>query len=84
MDVGASSLALSFAAGLASVASPCVLPVVPIIVTGTTDDHRWRPALVVAGIATSFVVMGVVTSLFGAMIGLIGSAVSVGRHLRSV
>jgi cytochrome c-type biogenesis protein len=67
--LGLSTLALTFLAGVASVASPCVLPVVPIIVTGTTDDHRWRPALVVAGIATSFVVMGVVTSLFGAMIG---------------
>ncbi len=69
MDVGLSTLALSFGAGLASVASPCVLPVVPIIVTGTTDEDRWRPALVVAGIAASFVAMGVVTSLFGAVVG---------------
>jgi cytochrome c-type biogenesis protein len=69
IDLGASTLALTFGAGLASVASPCVLPIVPIIVTGTADDHRWRPALVVAGIATSFVAMGVVTSLFGAVVG---------------
>jgi len=69
LDLGASTLALTFGAGLASVASPCVLPVVPIIVTGTADDHRWRPALVVAGIATSFVAMGVVMSLFGAAVG---------------
>lgn len=69
MDLGASSLALSFGAGLASVASPCVLPVVPLLVTGTADDHRARPALIVAGLAASFVVMGVLTSLFGAAIG---------------
>jgi hypothetical protein len=69
LELGPSTLALTFGAGLASVASPCVLPVVPIIVTGTADDHRWRPALVVAGIAASFVAMGVVTSLFGALIG---------------
>jgi cytochrome c-type biogenesis protein len=69
LDVGLSTLALTFGAGLASVASPCVLPVVPIIVAGGADDHRWRPALIVAGIATSFVLMGVVTSLFGAAIG---------------
>jgi cytochrome c-type biogenesis protein len=68
-DLGPSALALAFGAGLASVASPCVLPVVPIIVAGTADDHRWRPALVVAGLATSFVAMGVLTSLFGAMVG---------------
>lgn len=69
MELGLSSLALSFAAGLASVASPCVLPVVPLLVTGTTDEDRSRPALVVAGIAVSFVVMGVLTSLLGAAAG---------------
>lgn len=69
MDLGLSTVALAFGAGLASVASPCVLPVVPLIVTGTADEHRSRPALVVAGIAASFVAMGVVTSLFGAVVG---------------
>jgi cytochrome c-type biogenesis protein len=69
MAVGLSSLALAFAAGLASVASPCVLPVVPLIVTGTTQEHRARPALIVGGIATSFVLMGVLMSLFGGAIG---------------
>jgi cytochrome c-type biogenesis protein len=69
MDLGATSLVLSFGAGLASVASPCVLPVVPLLVAGKADDHRWRPALVVAGVAASFVAMGVLTSLFGAAIG---------------
>jgi cytochrome c-type biogenesis protein len=69
MDVGIASLALSFGAGLASVASPCVLPVVPLLVAGRADDHRSRPALVVAGIAASFVAMGVLTSLFGAAVG---------------
>ncbi len=69
MGLGLSSLALSFAAGLASVASPCVLPVVPLLVTGTTDEDRSRPALVVAGIAVSFMVMGVLTSLLGGAAG---------------
>ena len=69
MDIGLSSIALTFGAGLASVASPCVLPVVPLIVTGTAEEHRSRPALVVAGIAASFVTMGVLTSLFGAVVG---------------
>jgi cytochrome c-type biogenesis protein len=69
MAVGPAELALAFGAGLASVASPCVLPVVPLLVTGTADDHRARPALVVAGLAASFVLMGVLTSLFGAAIG---------------
>jgi cytochrome c-type biogenesis protein len=69
MDLGLSTIALSFGAGVASVASPCVLPVVPLIVAGTAEDHRARPALVVAGIAASFVTMGVLSSLFGGIIG---------------
>lgn len=69
MTFGPAELAMAFGAGLASVASPCVLPVVPLLVTGTAEDHRARPALVVAGLAASFVLMGVLTSLFGAAVG---------------
>lgn len=69
MDLGIGSVALSFAAGLTSVASPCVLPVVPLLVSGTTEEHRSRPALVVAGIAMSFVAMGVLMSLLGGAVG---------------
>jgi cytochrome c-type biogenesis protein len=63
------NIALVFGAGVASVLSPCVLPVVPIVVTGSTDDHRLRPLLVVSGLAITFMTMGVVSSLFGAVIG---------------
>jgi cytochrome c-type biogenesis protein len=69
VELGLSTLALSFAAGLASVASPCVLPVLPLLVTGTTDDDRSRPALVVAGVAVSFTLMGVLVSLLGGAVG---------------
>lgn len=58
-------LLLVFGAGLASVASPCVLPMVPILVTGTAEEHGTRPLFLVLGIATSFMIMGVLTSLFG-------------------
>jgi cytochrome c-type biogenesis protein len=59
------NLALVFGAGLASVASPCVLPMVPILVTGTAEEHRARPLLLVLGISVSFMAMGVGSSLFG-------------------
>ncbi len=68
MEIGLVAVALTFGAGIASVASPCVLPVLPIILAGAPDEHRARPALVVAGIALSFTAMGVVTSLFGGAI----------------
>jgi cytochrome c-type biogenesis protein len=60
---------LVFGAGLLSVLSPCVLPVIPIIVTGTEKDHGFRPLLVVSGLATTFILMGILSSLFGAVIG---------------
>jgi len=69
MAIGLADVALSFGAGLASVASPCVLPVLPIIVAGPAAEHRSRPALVVAGIALAFTAMGVLVSLFGATVG---------------
>jgi len=69
MSLGLESLGLAFAAGLLSVASPCVLPVVPLLVTGTAGDHRWRPALIVIGLGSSFIAMGVAMSLFGGAIG---------------
>jgi cytochrome c-type biogenesis protein len=63
------NIALVFVAGLASVLSPCVLPVIPIIVTGKSDDHKFRPLLIVSGIAVTFMIMGVISSIFGAAIG---------------
>ena len=63
------NIALVFGAGLASVLSPCVLPVIPIIVTGSHDDHRLRPVMIIAGLTLTFIVMGVLSSLFGTIIG---------------
>lgn len=60
---------LVLGAGVASVLSPCVIPVVPLIVTGTATDHKLRPVLIVSGLALAFIAMGVVSSLFGAVIG---------------
>ncbi len=71
LELSATTLLMATFAGLASVASPCVLPMVPIIVTGTSDDHKYRPLLIVVGLSFSFIMMGVVTSLFaGAVAGV--------------
>jgi cytochrome c-type biogenesis protein len=63
------NLLLVFGAGLTSVLSPCVLPVIPIVVLGTEEDHGLRPLLVVTGLSTTFILMGILSSLFGAVIG---------------
>ncbi|MCK5340679.1 MAG: cytochrome c biogenesis protein CcdA [Desulfobulbaceae bacterium] len=68
IDITFASVLMAVFAGLASIASPCVLPVVPIIVTGTEEDHKHRPLLIVLGLSISFIAMGVITSLFGGAI----------------
>lgn len=63
------NIALVFAAGLTSVLSPCVLPVLPIVVTGNNSDHKLRPLLIVSGLSMTFILMGILSSLFGGIIG---------------
>ncbi len=71
LELSISTLLMVTFAGLASIASPCVLPMVPIIITGTDDDHKYRPLLIVIGLSLSFIMMGVLTSLFaGAVAGV--------------
>jgi len=68
LDLTITTMAMTVFAGIASIASPCVLPVVPIIVTGTETDHKHRPLLIVLGLSCSFMAMGLITSLFGGAI----------------
>ncbi len=68
MDLGAANILLAMGGGLASVLSPCVLPVVPVIVAGAESRDRLRPLLVVLGLSISFMVMGAASSLFGALL----------------
>ncbi len=59
-------MVLAVGAGLASVLSPCVLPVVPVIVAGADRKDRLRPFLIVLGLSSTFMAMGAISSLFGA------------------
>jgi cytochrome c-type biogenesis protein len=68
MELSLASAGLALVAGLASILSPCVLPVVPIIVTGGEKDSAWRPVAIVLGLALAFMAMGVATSLAGAAV----------------
>lgn len=68
LELTLASMLMALLAGLASIASPCVLPVVPIIVTGASDDHRHRPLLIVLGLSMTFIAMGVITAIFGGVV----------------
>jgi cytochrome c biogenesis protein CcdA/thiol-disulfide isomerase/thioredoxin len=49
-------LLVGFAAGFATAVSPCVLPVLPILLAGGASGGRRRPYAIVSGIVLSFVV----------------------------
>ncbi len=68
MDLGITNIGLAVGAGVASVLSPCVLPVVPVIMAGAERQDRVRPLLVVTGLSLMFMIMGAVSSLFGALL----------------
>lgn len=68
MEASFINIIMAVGAGLASVLSPCILPVIPIIMAGAERDDRLRPLIVVAGLSLSFMTMGAISSLFGALL----------------
>ena len=66
------SLGLAFLAGLLSIVSPCVLPLLPIVLGAAASEHRMGPAALAAGVALSFVAIGLFIATVGFAIGLDG------------
>jgi cytochrome c-type biogenesis protein len=58
---------IAFGAGLISIFSPCVLPLLPAIVASSTSRGRYRPIAIVIGLSMSFTAMGLAASAFGAV-----------------
>jgi cytochrome c biogenesis protein CcdA len=54
----------AFVAGVISVLTPCVLPLIPVVMAGSVG-HKLRPLAIVIGMAMTFSLMGVVTSVVG-------------------
>jgi cytochrome c-type biogenesis protein len=61
---------LSFAAGLLTTLSPCVLPLLPIVVGSATSRSRWGPLAMGAGLAAAFTLVGVSVAAAGGLFGL--------------
>ncbi|MCJ2011945.1 cytochrome c biogenesis CcdA family protein [Methylobacterium sp. J-076] len=64
------SLGLAFLAGILSVMSPCVLPLLPLVLGAAASEHRLGPAALAAGLALSFVAIGLFVATVGFAIGL--------------
>lgn len=68
------STGLAFLAGLLSILSPCVLPLVPIILATAGAKHVYGPFALAAGLALSFTALGLFVATVGFAIGLDAAA----------
>src|SRR4051794_29445638 len=64
------SLGLAFLAGLVSIFSPCVLPLLPVVLGTAVSEHRLGPVALAAGLALSFLILGLFVATIGFSLGL--------------
>lgn len=70
MELGPGSYGLGFIAGTLSILSPCVLPLVPIVVGTAVAAHPLGALALAAGLAFSFTSVGLFVATVGFSIGL--------------
>jgi cytochrome c biogenesis protein CcdA len=63
-------LLFSLFAGALSTLSPCVLPIVPIVVSSAMQAVRFGPIALMSGVALSYTVVGTTLALFGSRLGV--------------
>lgn len=66
------TLGLAFLAGLVTILSPCVLPLLPVVLGAATSEHRLGVVALAAGLALSFAVLGLFVATIGFSLGLDG------------
>jgi cytochrome c-type biogenesis protein len=63
-------LIFGYLAGLLTLINPCVLPVLPIVLASALQAHRLGPVALAAGMAGSFVALGLTVAVAGQALGL--------------
>ncbi|MET0842158.1 MAG: cytochrome c biogenesis protein CcdA [Methyloceanibacter sp.] len=66
----AGALGLAFLAGVLTVLSPCVLPLLPIVLGAAASQHRLGPLALAGGLALSFTAIGLFVATIGFAMGL--------------
>jgi cytochrome c-type biogenesis protein len=64
------TLGLAYLAGVLSTLSPCVLPLLPLVIGAAASAHRLGPLALALGLASSFVVVGLFVATIGFSIGI--------------
>ena len=70
MEFGVATFAFGYAAGLLSTLSPCVVPLLPILVASALAQHRLGLWALAAGLALSFAAVGVFVATAGFSLGI--------------
>jgi cytochrome c biogenesis protein CcdA len=68
---------LAFAAGALTIISPCVLPLVPIVIGSAARSHKWGPLALCAGLVAAFTAVGFAVAALGASSGFDGDSVRI-------
>ncbi len=66
---------LGFAAGALTILSPCVLPLVPIVLGSAAQESRWGPLALAGGLVAGFTVVGFALATVGVAAGIDPEAV---------
>jgi cytochrome c biogenesis protein CcdA len=72
--MGFGSVGLGFLAGVLSVLSPCVLPLLPLLFGAAVSEHRLGMPALALGLTVSFVTIGLFLATIGFAIGFDGDA----------
>lgn len=72
---GIGQLGFSLAAGSLTTLSPCVFPILPLVINGAVQANRLAPVAMGVGMATSFALIGMVLGLLGPALGIDGDSV---------
>lgn len=70
MEFGIGTYGIGYLAGVLSTLSPCVLPLVPIVLGSAVSAHRWGAMALAGGLVLSFTTVGILIATIGASIGL--------------
>ena len=70
MEFSIGAYAIAFLAGALSTLSPCVLPLIPIIIGSSVVEHKLGPFVLATGMALSFAIIGTMLASVGVSIGL--------------
>lgn len=77
MSLGITQLGLSVAAGGLTTLSPCVFPILPLVVGGAMSGNRLAPVAMGAGMIASFALMGLLVGALGDALGIDSDSVRV-------